>query len=423
MPRLNQEEKVTLMVLKSKNESNRSVARRLGVSEGTVRYHVKKNAGIECAVDGRRNKPRKSDEVSGVITGWLKDHEARSKGMPANVKELYEWLVLEHEYTGSYKSIYRYIRSTYGRAPRRPYRRIELPAGAQAQVDWCERKVWIGGVSERLYGFWMVLSHSRAEALIWLRSMDQIHWQHGHNEAFRRLGGIPGSVRIDNLKTGMATAGPQGRVNPTYARYAYSVGFHVDACCVRHPEAKGKVENRIAKLLAGSDLSHRSFADLAELQAWTDHRVRRAAETRRSPATGKSVAETLQVEQALLRGVDGLPEPFDVVVSRKVYKDCTVSFEGRLYSVPFQLAWKTVEVRGGPGRVEIWYHAKQVGSHPRGTEARVVLDRSHYEGEATKTHLRPLPLGQVGERILELAEAHVDLRAVDVYAALMEEAG
>ena len=102
-------------------------------------------------------QPRKADEVSGAITDWLKDHEVRSQGMPANVKELYEWLVLEDEYTGSYKSVYRYMRATYGCAPRCPYRRIELPAGAQAQADWCERKVWIGGMAEKVYGFWMVL--------------------------------------------------------------------------------------------------------------------------------------------------------------------------------------------------------------------------------------------------------------------------
>ena len=42
MPRLTENEKVTIEALISKDETNRSVARRLGVSEGMVCYHLGK---------------------------------------------------------------------------------------------------------------------------------------------------------------------------------------------------------------------------------------------------------------------------------------------------------------------------------------------------------------------------------------------
>jgi hypothetical protein len=32
-----------------------------------------------------------------------------------------------------------------------------------------------------------------------------------------------------------------GELNPSNRRYARAVRFHIDACPVRHPEAKGKV--------------------------------------------------------------------------------------------------------------------------------------------------------------------------------------
>jgi hypothetical protein len=48
----------------------------------------------------------------------------------------------------------------------------------------------------------MVLSHSRKEAVVWSRSMDQLAWHHVHNEAYLRLGGVAAVNRIDNLKTG-----------------------------------------------------------------------------------------------------------------------------------------------------------------------------------------------------------------------------
>ena len=54
-----------------------------------------------------------------------------------------------------------------------------------------------------VYAFVMVLSHSRKEAVVWSRSMDQLAWHHVHNEAYRRLGGVAAVNRIDNLKTGI----------------------------------------------------------------------------------------------------------------------------------------------------------------------------------------------------------------------------
>jgi len=415
MPRLNQDEIVTLHTLKEKNQSNREIARTLGVTEGAVRYQLRKAA--DPRPDGR-NKAFKAGMVAEPIGQWIQaDQEA---GRETNIRDLYEWLASEHQYPHSYKSVYRYVRAHYPPPKRRPYRRVELPAGAQGQVDWCERTVMIAGQPRKMYGFWMVLSHSRADALIWQESMDQLHWQHGHNEAFRRLGGVPASIRIDNLKTGMSKAGPRGHVNAEYARYARSAGFHVDACAVRHPEAKGKVESRVAKLPNAGELKTRNFASLQALQAWTDEKIGESWKRRNSPASGESVEQALSCERVLLGRIDELPEPFDAVVSRKVGKDCMISFEGRSYSVPFSYAWSEVEVRGGPGRVEIWSGGKRIAVHARTGEGRIHLDPSHFEGEPTDTHIPPLPLGQVGRTILERAEADVEVRAADYYQAILE---
>jgi hypothetical protein len=47
-------------------------------------------------------------------------------------------LVLEHDYTGSYKSVLRHVRAKFPKPKLRPFRRVETPPGAQAQVDWWE---------------------------------------------------------------------------------------------------------------------------------------------------------------------------------------------------------------------------------------------------------------------------------------------
>src|SRR5947199_22320 len=84
----------------------------------------------------------------------------------------------------------------------------------KGQPDWGELAGSdIGRGPQALYAFVMVLSHSRKEVVVWSERMDQLAWHHAHNEAFRRLGGVPAVLRIDNLETGIAEgAGPWGRV-------------------------------------------------------------------------------------------------------------------------------------------------------------------------------------------------------------------
>src|SRR5262249_26868680 len=158
----------------------------------------------------RADKPQKAAPVAPAIDQWIVAHQPGAPDRPINVRALYDWLRAEQAYAGSYKSVLRWVRRQYPPPRLRPFRRVETPPGAQAQVGWGEfAGIDLGDGPETLYGFVLVLSHSRKVALVWCRQMDQLAWQHAHTEAFRRLGGIPAVLRIDNLKTGVAHgAGP-----------------------------------------------------------------------------------------------------------------------------------------------------------------------------------------------------------------------
>src|SRR5262249_21058770 len=271
-------------------QSNTQVAQTLGVSEGAVRYHLRRAGQL----DRRRGKPRKADPLAGAIDQWVGSHQPAAQAgeplRPASIRALFDWLCAEHGYDGSYKSVLRCARGRYGGPRLRPFRRVETPPGAQAQVDWGEfAAIDVGDGPQTLYGFVLVLSHSRKEALVWCRRTDQLAWHHAHTEAFRRLGGVPAVLRIDNLKTGVGSgAGPWGQVNGAYRSYANGLGFHVDACLPRCPEDKGKVENKVGNLKRRLRLEGRWFDGLGGLQSWTDQELGRAAARRICPATGDS---------------------------------------------------------------------------------------------------------------------------------------
>jgi transposase len=418
---------VALHVLKEKGQSNRQIARTLQVSEGTIRYHLSRQG----QTDGRHNKPCKADALADVIDHWLSVAQAAANPpdgydlgfpRPANVRALHDWLRSEHNYQGSYKSVLRFVRSRYPKPRLRPFRRVETPPGAQAQVDWGEfANMDIGEGPQKLYAFLMVLSHSRKAALIWREGMDQLNWHHAHNEAFRRLGGVVAVVRIDNLKTGIVHgAGPSGEINPAYKCYANTVGFHVDACLPFCPEHKGKVENKVRFVRRRLRLTG-PFATLADLQSQTDEQLLASDAERLCPATGLTVEQSWRAEQSRLQPLPAvLPEPFDLALTRTVQRDCTVNFENHTYSVPFRLCGLAVEVRGCASVVQVWYAGRVVAEHPRHTQQRLLINAAHYDGPSDNRVIAPVPLGQMGQKLQEILEMPVEQRPLDLYAELAE---
>lgn len=424
--KLSPEELVTLATSSQKGQSNAQTARTLGITEGAVRYHLRR--GTAGTTDGRRGKPHRADPLAHVIDHWLRDgrppDQAGEVPSPSvNVRALHDYLVQEHAYRGSYRSVLRFVRARSPTPRLRPFRRVETPPGAQAQADWGERVgIDIGRGPQPLYVFVMVLSHSRKEVVVWSERMDQLAWHHAHNEAFRRLGGVPAVVRIDNLKTGIAEgAGPWGRVNPAYRSYARCVGFHVDACLPRCPEDKGKVESKVGAVQRRLRLAG-PYPGLAALQGDSDEQLARWDGRRTCPATGLTVQDSWLEEQRRLRPLPLLPAVFDVAVTRVVQRDCTVNFEGRTYSVPFRLCGLAVEVRGCAETVQVVHEGRVAAEHPRASRERVVLDPAHYKGPGDDRVAPPVPLGRMGRRLQEIVAQPVEQRPIDLYAALAEVA-
>jgi len=254
--------------------------------------------------------------------------------------------------------------------------------------------------------------------------MKQLAWHHVHNEALKRLGGVAAVNRIDNLKTGVSRgAGPWGEINESYRAYARTMGFHVDPHEPRQPQQKGKAERQVS-VVKQLDLQQ-AFQSLADLQRYTDARIERADQHRLCPVTGKSVADSWAAERELLRPLPAtLPEPFDLIKKCEVYKDCTIRFEGRTYSVPFEYVRKTVEVRGCSGTIQIVDRrtGMVLKEYPRGTERLLLIDQDCYEGEETDEVRRPRPFGKMARRIQQLAAQPVQLRSIDFYAELAEVA-
>lgn len=373
----------------------RQVARQLGVDESSLRYRLSRPAE---APDGRQERPSVLDgwdaRVDAVLARFDDPRLRGETGAMVEASVVHGVLQRDYGFLGSYQAVRRYLTRRFP-VPVQAIRRVETPPGVQAQHDWFECSSRVGGVVQPLYGLIGTLSHSRA-TFVWVSfGMQQLAWQTGHLALFRRYGGVPLWVRIDNLKTGVASgAGPTAVLTPAFATFARSCGFGVDPCRPACGSDKGKTERNVRthrSLFA--DLFVGSWVALSDLQAALDARSALVQAQRRCPITGTPIAEALRAEQGLLQPVPDLQELFDCVVARRVSRDCLVSFEGRRYSVPFAWIGRQVEVRGTAQDVVVWAEGQAIARHPRHTRRTLVLEPSHYDGTSTATVTAPTPLG------------------------------
>lgn len=414
-------------VIRDGRLSGRAAATALGVTEGALRYRRKRlQPDGSPAPDRRAAQPTAVQGFEARIAAVL---EALAPtvpaGRPVSGRLVYDALVAEQGYAGSYPALVRYLRRLRGVPPIRAVRRVETPPGMQAQHDWLTESVEIAGSVIPVYGLLGTLSHSRGSA-VWLsRRMTQLCWQTGHAALFRSYGGVPRVVRIDNLKTGVVRgAGPTAVLAPAFQTFATACGFAVDPCRVRTPRDKGKVERRVRVIHdALAPLFRRSWTALAPLQQAATGRLAELEARLRCPATGTSIAEARAAEVAALLPLPVLGEAFDVIVARRVGRDALISFEGRQYSVPFGWIGREVEVIGTAHHVVIRAAGQEQARHERHTRARLLVEQAHYEGASTDRVTAPVPLGVRGRtqvaRTALPAPAAVQ-RPLETYIALVE---
>ena len=158
-----------------------------------------------------------------------------------NAKAIWQDLVDDHGFTGRYASVKRFVRKLRGGATE-PRAVIVTPPGEEAQVDYGagpmvrdERT----GRYRRARLFVLTLGHSRkaVRLLVW-QSNTRI-WAELHERAFRRLGGVPRLIVLDNLGEGVLKPDIYDPIaNPVYADLLAHYGAAAMPCRVADPDRK-----------------------------------------------------------------------------------------------------------------------------------------------------------------------------------------
>ena len=98
----------------------------------------------------------------------------------------------------------------------------------------------------RVYLFSYLLGYSRRQYLRFVESMDLPTTLREHVQAFHHLGGVARVCLYDNFKAVVLWHDADGPLyNPKFLAFATHYGFRPQACRVRRPQTKGKVETQI----------------------------------------------------------------------------------------------------------------------------------------------------------------------------------
>jgi transposase len=371
--------------LRAAGASFAEIARETGHDWRTVKKYLENDATAGPPMVVRERQPRLIEFWAPVIDEMLE----REHKLQATV--ICDRLRRHHGYTASYQRVKLYVREARERICPRPlelHRRFEVLPGAQAQVDWGDEGVIETPFGpEHIYSFHMTLSYSRDPFSCFVTSQDLATFWGCHIRAFAHFGGVPAAILYDRTKTVVRRHVGRGEpvpFHPEALAFAMHYGFSICVCAPYRPQAKGRVERQV-KIVRDGVLSGRTFYHPKEMDdAFRDWLPGRRSQVHRTH--GEVIAVKAEADRAALLPLP--PTPYLVCDRhlRSVGKDCLVSFESSLYSLPWRrVRWRMrVELRVTPEEVRIFsLHPEPIllATHKRArSSGSWVVDASHWEG-------------------------------------------
>jgi DNA replication protein DnaC/transposase len=310
-------------------------------------------------------QPYRRAEAASVLDAhrqWLTERAAQ---VNHSARILWQELRAQRGFTGSYVIVRRAV------APLRlaasvaalTQARFETGPGEQAQCDWGQITVPLGGVRTEVHIF-VTLGYSRRGFALGSLRERMGDLLAAHEAAFAHFGGRCEFLLYDRMRTVvLGTSEGRPRLNPTFAAFASHWGFTPRLCQPYRAQTKGKVESGV-KYVKRNFVPGRVFRDLEDfneqLAAWQVE----IADLREHGTTHQRPIDRFAEESRALAPSAGHASFLQAMVrERVVAEDWLVSIDGNRYSVPFMLIGKAVQVVRQGGAWVIRHRGAVVAEH------------------------------------------------------------
>ncbi len=356
--------------MKDGGMSNREIAKELGISRNTVSKLLNASTIDEHP---HRQRTSKLDPYRDSIREMVDRHNLSAIMILEEIRKL--------GYDGGY-TILKEFCVTVRRDRRIPaVYRYETDPGKQSQVDFGDfGRTEIDGISRKLYAFSMILGFSRMRYAEFTTDISTENVINMHINAFRYFGGFTDTILYDNTKQVVLERrikASESRFNPKFRDFAEYYGIVIRLCFPYRAQTKGKIESTI-KYLRHNFWSGRSFESLDDMNAqclsWLN-----SVNLHVHGTTHEIPRERLLKEK--LNPMDSVPGYFTrKEETRKVSRDCYVSWNGNRYSVPWTYAGREALVTE-ESTLKIQVDSRIIAEHEilSGT-GRISRKKEHFEG-------------------------------------------
>ena len=338
----------------------------LGIRALAAKHRVHRRVvrqALSSAVPPPRKRAERAspqlEEFKPIIREWLTDDLLVPKKQRHTARRVFQRLRDEHDSTAAESTVRTYVqlvRADLGTL----VAAVAVPQvhglGEEAEVDFGEFWVWLGGVWTKAWMFVMRLSGS-GKAFHWACTNQSLEaFLEGHVRAFALFGGVPGRIRYDNLKAAVTKVllGRDRDLNPRFVLLRSHYGFDSFFCLpgIGGAHEKGGVEGEIGRFRRRHLVPVPQVAGLDELNdliAAGDA----GDDGRRVAARDLTIGEHFALERPHLQALS--IDPFDCAHHLKVRVDtkARVCVRQCLYSVPVRLAGRRLRARLTATRVEV----------------------------------------------------------------------
>lgn len=353
----------------SSGESIRSIASSMGIARQTVKKYCKGSTHPEIRKDYQRTPDVITDEVKKFILSCFKNDEDEGlKKQKHTAKRIFDRLVKEKAFSGSYSAVRTAVRSLKAERIVPPQSSVPLSytPGEAVQIDWGEATAYLDNQKTKVYIFCGRLCYSCDIFVQVYKSPNEETFLEAQQLMFDFFGGVPRRIIFDNAKVAVKEgfglyAKPQNRYLSFSAHYAFSTDF----CNPGKGNEKSLVENLVGYARRNFLVPVPRVANIEELnrKLWNDclaYRNSHKVEKREHPVSFMYHEELRCLNVTPLYRYDT-----SKTVVAKVDDFSTVRYEKNNYSVPTRYLRKDVTVKGYANSICILYNGSVIATYPR----------------------------------------------------------
>lgn len=351
---LDQTTRQAILTLREAGHGTRAIAHALDISRGAVKAVLRSGGASPPPLERLERAEAHRDDILALY--------ASCKG---NLVRVHEELLAQKIVTLSYPALTAFCRKHgIGYTPPKPAGRYHFEPGQEMQHDTSPHDAHIGGALRRVQTASLVLCYSHALFFQCSPRFTRFDCKVFLTDAVQYFGGAGGDCMVDNSHVIVLRGTGKDMVPvPEMEAFARRLGFQFIAHEKGDANRSARVE-RPFHHIEHNFFAGRTFTDVADLnrqaRVWCD---KVNATFRR--ALHRSPVELLAAERSALRPLPPwIPEVY-ALHQRIVDLEGYIHVDGHIYSVPYQLVGKSVEVRETKDKVRVFIGPREVAVHDK----------------------------------------------------------